>query len=556
MPFVDPDAVARPPGFVDPDAASATAPERPLANRANALTGGINRGIAGFAGLPVDTVSNVLNLGRAGIGTIAAAAGRSDLAPDIPSSPIGGSDWIAKRLENIGFNASNPNPNDRASQMLFTGGSILPSAAVPGARIAPTVAAAAGGAIGEQVGGTPGMIAGSMVPGMLPRPAVRMPTPEIAARDANAAAARNEGLTVPPSQTNPTLVNKTMEGIAGKITTAQAASAQNAPIVNSIARRSLNLSPDTQLTDDVLNGIRAREGGAYQAVKDFGKQTNLQFKPDKTFTDSVDSLGREYSLAAKRFPEIAGNAEVETLKTALQRNMSPGEAIELSKKLRHDASVNYRSDDPAKAELAHVQRGAASAIEEFIDRRLMMSGQPDLVKNFREARQTIARTYDVESALNPDTGNVSAQKLAQLANRGRPLGGGLEKAASFANAFPKAAQRPEIIGSQPGWSPLDTMASAGLGIAGHSAGGAYGTLAALLPAIRPAARAMILSGPYQRAFGSPSTAQPETSLAEALRSGVLANTVTPYTGGAQPTNENMLMHPDNLRRIFPGLNTI
>lgn len=502
------------------------APEKkPLANRANALTGGVNRFLTGIAGLPIDTAENVLNIGKVAIGAPMVAAGRPDLAPEPTSGAIGGSEWFSGMLRKLGVNTDNPNPQDQASQMLYRAGTVLPNMAIPGAGVRNTIASAAGAATGEQIAGTPGALIGSVAPSLVPRPTVKPPTPEVAARNENAANARESGLTIPPSQTNPTILNKAAEGIAGKLSTAQAASAENAPVINGIARKSLNLSPDTHLTDEVLAGVRAQAGGAYDAVKSFGAKQGMTFKPDAQFTKDIDGLGREYSMAAKRFPEIAGNAEVETLKTALSgRNISPAEAIELSKKLRADAATNYKSDNPAKTELAHAQRAASNALEDFIDRRLMMSGQPDLVKNFREARSTIARTYDIEGALNTDTGNVSAAKIAALANRGRPLGGGLEKIASFGNAFPKAAQRPEVIGSQPGWSPLDSVSAAALGLGGAHYGGGYGALAALLPALRPAVRATILSGPYQRNLGVPAApGVPESDLAALSRMGVLSN---------------------------------
>src|SRR6185369_10772691 len=58
-------------------------PEATGEERFLALVSGMNRGIAGLAGLPMDTVENVYNLVKAGIGTAAGAAGRTDMMPEL-----------------------------------------------------------------------------------------------------------------------------------------------------------------------------------------------------------------------------------------------------------------------------------------------------------------------------------------------------------------------------------------------------------------------------------------------------------------------------------------
>lgn len=111
-------------------------------DRVRAAAAGINKGfVSDLVGLPVDTISNVLDLGRAAVGTVATAAGRHDLAPDIPDRKtiVGSSDWIAAKLNagGLGSAINNPNPQDTASRILhmggrFAGSSVVPSAAVSG----------------------------------------------------------------------------------------------------------------------------------------------------------------------------------------------------------------------------------------------------------------------------------------------------------------------------------------------------------------------------------------------------------------------------------------
>lgn len=113
-----------------------------LGDRVRAAAAGVNKGLfSDLAGLPVDFVSNVLDLGRAAIGTATTAAGRPDLAPDIPNRAtiVGSSDWIASKLNEGGLGAAinNPSPQDATSRILhmggrFAGSSVVPSAAVGG----------------------------------------------------------------------------------------------------------------------------------------------------------------------------------------------------------------------------------------------------------------------------------------------------------------------------------------------------------------------------------------------------------------------------------------
>jgi hypothetical protein len=143
--------------------------ERPspsLGDRVNALQGGLYRGAAGLAGLPMDTVENVYNLAKAGVGTVATAAGRPDLAPNLTRGTPLGSEWLANQMQNIGINTQNPRPDDTASRMLYTGGVIGGGSMLPGAAVKPTIAAGGAGAVAGEISDNPLAPAiGAMVPG-------------------------------------------------------------------------------------------------------------------------------------------------------------------------------------------------------------------------------------------------------------------------------------------------------------------------------------------------------------------------------------------------------
>jgi hypothetical protein len=171
--------------------------ERPspsLGDRVNALQGGLYRGAAGLAGLPMDTVENVYNLTKAGVGTVATAAGRPDLAPNLTKGTPLGSEWIANKMQGVGINTQNPRPDDTASRMLYTGGVIGGGSMVPGAALKPTLAAGAGGAVAGEISDNPLAPAlGAMAPAAASQ-AVRAARQPLAARTReNAQAFREAG---------------------------------------------------------------------------------------------------------------------------------------------------------------------------------------------------------------------------------------------------------------------------------------------------------------------------------------------------------------------------
>lgn len=318
--------------------------------------------------------------------------------------------------------------------------------------------------------------------------AIRGPEVAPATRQA-AAAGQKEGYVVPPTQVEPTLGNRLMEGMAGKLTTAQNASARNQPITNRLAMKAIGAD---ELTPEALAAVRARANAAYDALGQAGT-----FTADLPFRAQLAKLGSGSKQMQADFPELM-RSDVDGLLQSFagKEGFNAQSGIEAIKRLRADARANKLArDNPDRQALGSVQNKISGALEDLIDRNLKRSGNDQLLNDYRNARQTLAKVYDVEAALNPMTGTVDAAKLAQILKKGRPLSGELKQAAEFASAFPKAVQTPERMGSLPQTSPLDWTAALGIGAAtGGSPLAAAGLVA------RPLARAATLSGPVQRSI--------------------------------------------------------
>lgn len=317
-----------------------------------------------------------------------------------------------------------------------------------------------------------------------------------ATKDATLQAARAAGYRIPPVQANPTLMNRALEGFAGKLSTAQQASVKNQGVTDSLIKADLGLPANASVTPEALRSIRGEAGKAYAAVKDAGA-----ILPDEEFASQVSSLGgSDYAAVSKDFPELA-NPAIAKLSEALNKpGFSASSAVSLIKQLRKEATANFTAakaagGDPSKLALAGAQDDAASALENLIDRNLMAQGKPEVMQQFRDARTLIAKTHAAERALNPATGSFNARDIAKLYDKGKPLSGGMMEVGRFANAFPKAAQ--EITSSMPGVSPLDYAAVGAVSAAAHNPG----IMASLMG--RPIARSVLLSKPYQKAFAGP-----------------------------------------------------
>ena len=324
------------------------------------------------------------------------------------------------------------------------------------------------------------------------------------------AATRDAGYVVPPSTIKPTMGNVAVESLGGKIATAQTASLRNQEVTNRLASQAVGLSPNQPLTKSALKDVRENAGRVYEQVASVGKVS-----PDTDFFTDIANIRTASSRIKQDFPDatLAAADKIDSLVKSLARpGFDSRSGLEYIKSLRQQATDNLAGQNvtPDSRALGNAQRQAADAIEDLIGRQVAQSGNPQLMREFDEARRLIAKTYTVQNALET-TGNVNASKLAALLRKDRPLSPELTTAARFAGAFPKAAAMPERIGGA-GVSALDaTMAGAGgaLGLALQSPQTAAAALA--FPFARYGARRLALSKALQKGLLKPSRTLPRGS---------------------------------------------
>jgi hypothetical protein len=283
--------------------------------------------------------------------------------------------------------------------------------------------------------------------------------------------AREAGYVIPPSQARDSGINKALEGIAGKTSVSQAASSKNQAVTNRLANETIGLAPDVQLKPEVLDAVRAEAGKAYQAVSGLG---------DFPVTGG-----------AKLPAEVNVKRVLDPYTMTTSNKVDSGELVRAWKQANADATAYYRAygRDANPETLAKAKSAADTAkkVDQFLNDQLQKSGLDDMLAELKAARVQIAKTYSIENAFNPVTGNVDARKLAAQLQKGKPLSEGLETAGQFASQFKQSAQIPEQMGSIPGFSPLDVVMAGGASAALSSPAGA---LAAFT---RPMTRAVSMS---------------------------------------------------------------
>jgi hypothetical protein len=221
---------------------------------------------------------------------------------------------------------------------------------------------------------------------------------------------------------------------------------------------------------------------------------------DKAFTQALDGIVATRQGAARSFPDAAKNEVAPFVDGLRVPAFDAGDAIKMTQVLRDQAGAAYGAGNK---ELGKAYREASKAIEDQLERHLAKQGKEgaEALKNFRDARQLMAKSHSVESAIVEGGGKVNARVLGAALQRGKPLTDELKTIGAFANNFKDVARVPES-----GWAnPITTLDAFGTaGMAAMDAGiGSIG-----LPAARLASRYGILSQPYQKAFTGPQSYGP------------------------------------------------
>lgn len=286
---------------------------------------------------------------------------------------------------------------------------------------------------------------------------------------------RQAGFKVPPSQVNPSLLNRILESIGGKSPTQQQAALENQGSSYAIAQKEASLKPGESITTDNLEAARNRLSKPYEEIAALPSKSPLSQPPFKSPAETLEALKQSRYDAKLEWAHYQTNKNPEILAKA--------------------KSLSARSD----------------ALEAQLEQQAIAAGRPELADALKTARTALAKNYTVERAMRGSSFDPS--QLSRLESRGNaPLSGNLETVMQMYRDFPKAMNPPQAGGSV-GVHQLMPWGGAAFGsgagaVIGGPAGASIGGVAGLAAgqAIPSAMRSLILSDVYQKALASPPSA--------------------------------------------------
>lgn len=279
------------------------------------------------------------------------------------------------------------------------------------------------------------------------------------------------GFQAPPNY-NPasSIADRWAQGIAGKSNVEQAARIDNQGVTSALAAKEVGLDPRQAITKDALNTVR---DAAYQSG----------YKPIESLEGilPVDSQFRTgiAKIQAQNASPLSGNPDVVSTARLLNRNYFDfSDVLDQAQTLRDRANDAFAQ---GRKTAGNGFKAQANELESLLSRHLSDADDiPDgMLQKYQASRELIAKSYDIEGALNPSTGDVSGAALGKLLADGKPLTGGLKIIADMNNAAPGVMDTPR--GLPLPTSPLNTAAGV---MAAHAT---HGASLALIPAIRMAA---------------------------------------------------------------------
>lgn len=267
--------------------------------------------------------------------------------------------------------------------------------------------------------------------------------------------ARELGYVFPPSEVQGSFLGNRLEGVGGKAALAQEVNRRNQQVSNAIGRREAGLQANEPISVDTLKAARERLAAPYREV--------TQLSP--TAATALEKVQAARLEARDYWNEYGRTGVVETKKKA--------KAFEQEAKLQ----------------------------ENIIDLEAARLRVPGLLDRVKQARQALAKNYDVESALNKGSGDLDARIWGRMYDKDKPLTGDLRSAGATAEAMGRFTKDAAAVPT-PGVSKLEAAGATLFGLGGHAALGPMGWGLAAAPLLAP--------GPARSLALSPLMQQPRT----------------------------------------------
>lgn len=351
--------------------------------------------------------------------------------------------------------------------------------------------------------------------------AVKGPTPEAppvkgTIPDSPVASLRAAGYRARPSDVakaepeTATRGTQTAERYAGSDEMRKSLMTSNQKTTTKLGAEELGLPVNTpRLTSTIYNDARQPSLAKYREV---GRAVG-KFNPTEDLGAELDTIAKRDGLTPIARKRIARDVEQYKLES-----MTGPDAIKTVSALRRRASKEIQSDDPTVEDYGVAHRAVADAFEAELERQLNGTGQGELATQFRDARTSLAKIHDAESATV--AGQIDAHIMNKMRKKGVPLSGRFAIIADAAEYAPHITKHPNSVnnvsggGALPGAGPVLDMAS------GFT---------------RPIARKVLESDLYQNRLGKPaSKLGPGEGLSDYFHGPKKPPGGAPPSGGGEP----------------------
>lgn len=313
-------------------------------------------------------------------------------------------------------------------------------------------------------------------------------------RDRTYRNAVDNGYLILPSKMNPEAANM-LEWAGGKASMKQAVGLRDQVNTNRLAKQGIGIAPNAPLTSEAISAARKSNYEPYEKISELfdTAQKDLAALKKGSFTsgdyhDLQVQMDNPLTVEKIKKLETLGGADIQLLKETRFKAKDEWQALAMG--------------DPAARERAVALTNKAEAIENNIEEAAKIIGDNTLLDRLKDARRKLAKIEAVDSAFNPDSGNVNAQALG-LIRKNHPdlLTDELRSIASFANAFPDHAIPAERI-MAPGSGQMGAFAAAS-GASDVATGNAGGLFKMGVPLAGKPAREAVLSPRLNRWLSAP-----------------------------------------------------
>lgn len=355
---------------------------------------------------------------------------------------------------------------------------------------------AAGGAIGEKLGGEDGRLVGESIgevsipvagtlmggAGALRGAKTQAATTQKAivdksfqdaARiDAAKLAVDKYGLSLDPVISNPTRMNALRATAAGQDHLLALLRRENEPKVAAILKADLGIPKTVSLNSvEPFEAVRQAAGGAKRQI-----QTMTGFADDGSTAQTISALQPEALIGGKAAQKKVGRM-IDEANTLVSGEVNGARLVAEIENLRKTARDIYKGTDikPTQRAVADASMGIANALEKMIENNLQTLGMNDLLAQFRDGRVKMAKSYTLQEATNLNTGLVDPLIIAKMTSKDNALSGAFSDVGKIAGNFPEALGiKPGAPGGFKELAATHMTRTGAGGMTGYVVGGMFG----------------------------------------------------------------------------------